>query len=378
MALTDFVNMTSATQAVDKLSSTASSLSSSFQEGLGSLKKGVEGVVGDFSKAGISVQNAITGGISSVMTQLSSAAEQIPKGLRLPATSPMENKANKKDTGVLSFPPDLGDYFISFSFYEYVKPLATKAPTKTRTTLIHLPLPPNLVEQFQMQYDSIQMGQLVNMAQEALGQGQGSLLDAAKSMNADQVKQAVLASERVSKAVAGGIGGFLGGQIGSQIAQQGVDAIYQSGGFTPNPHVGLLFKGVNIRPNHAFTYRLSPKTPAESVMIREIVRQLKVRMHPATDPLNLTFNYPDLCDITINRPVGITGELYKFKTCFLEGLGVNYAPNGVPTFFAGTREPTEIEISLSFKEAEIFTRKDFQSGSDPKDKFKDIGKLLGG
>ena len=178
-----------------------------------------------------------------------------------------------------------------------------------------------------------------------------------------------------TKEVAGKIGEFIGGKLGASLAQQGVDAVYQSGGFTPNPHVGLLFKGVNIRPNHTFTYRLSPKTPTESVKIREIVRQLKVRMHPSTNYANLTFNYPDLCDITINRPVGIASELYKFKTCFLEGLSVNYAPNGVPTFFAGTREPTEIEITMSFKEAEIFTRKDFQNGTDPKDKVKNLKPL---
>lgn len=372
MALTDYVNLTSATQAANKISAAATNLSSTFQEGLGSLKSSVQGVVNDFTKAGLSIQNAVTGGISSLMGQLSSASENLPKALPVPGISPSEVMANLVSDGPLTFPPDVGPYFMSFSFYEYTKPLATKAPIKNRTALIHLPLPPNLVEQFQMQYDSIQMGQLVNLAQEALGNGDGSLIDAAKNMSGGDVAKALMASEGVSKSVAGAAGGFLGGQIGAAIAQQGVDAIYQSGGFTPNPHVGLMFKGVNLRPNHTFVYKLAPKTPAESAKIREIVRQLKVRMHPATDPLNLTFNYPDLCDITINRPLGASGEMFKFKTCFLEGMSVDYAPNGVPTFFAGTREPTEVEISLSFKEAEIFTRKDFQNGTDPADVFKNL------
>jgi len=52
-------------------------------------------------------------------------------------------------------------------------------------------------------------------------------------------------------------------------------------------------------------------------------------------------------------------ELIKFKPALLRNVSVNYAPNGVPSFFAGTNLPTFIQIRLEFVETEYFTGEDF-------------------
>lgn len=346
----DYINTTSATQALDKISSAASGLSSTFQQGIGSVQAGVQNLSANLSKAGVSISNAINGGIKTVTDKFQSEFANLPKPPAVPNKTPQQLMAAKKDTADHVFPSDIGDYFILFSFYEYVRPVATVKATKKKTSSIALPLPQNLGESFLMQYEQIDMGQIAATVANAVGGMKVKDL----VTTAEGVKE--LAKAAGPSAVQAGVGLL----AGSGIAQDAANALQQVGGFAPNPHIGLLFKGVNIRAPHTFTYRLSPKTPAESIKIREIVRQLKVRMHPSMGTGQLNFNYPDLCDITIKRPPGEDDELYKFKACFLESMTVNYSPNGVPTFFAGTRHPTDIEITMTFKEAAIFTREDFQ------------------
>ncbi len=349
----DFINTTSATQALQKASSTAQGLASTFQQGVGSIQAGVSKFAADLSNAGLSVVNAVEGGIKSVTDKFKSDFANLPKPPAAPRIAPHELMANKRDKGNYVFPYDIGDYFVLFSFYEYVRPAATELSKKKFTSTFAFPLPAQLSENFLMQYEQIDMGQIAATIQNAVsGKDVKSLVTTAEGIK----ELAKAATPAVAQA---GVGAL----VGAGIAQDAVNAIQQSGGFAPNPHIGLLFKGVNIRAPHTFVYRFSPKSPAESKELREMIRQLKVRMHPSLGVGQLNFNYPDLCDITIKRPTGESGPLYDFKTCFLESMSVNYAPNGVPTFFMGTREPTDIEVTMVFKEAEIFTRSDFQNAA---------------
>jgi hypothetical protein len=41
-------------------------------------------------------------------------------------------------------------------------------------------------------------------------------------------------------------------------------------------------------------------------------------------------------------------------------MKVNYAPNGVPSFFRGSQTPTEIDLTITLQETKIFTREDFE------------------
>lgn len=348
MSLLDTVT-TSATQAVNQATALGSNLSATFQQGVGAVQSSVQGLATNLNNLGVSVETAITGGIKTVTDKFKSEFANLPKPPSAPSVTPQQMmSAKKNNSGDHVFPPDIGDYFILFSFYEYDRPTATVAPKKKKTMSVSLPLPQNLTESFLMQYEQVDIGQLATMAQNA---AQGGLSSAAEGMDAKEIGKAVAGSSTGQAIVRKA--------IGADLAKDATNAAQISGGFAPNPHIGLMFKGVNIRAPHQFTYRLSPKNEKESIQIREIVRKLKYVMHPARAGGSLNFNYPDLCDITITRPRGEDYLLYKFKPCFLESMNVNYAPNGVPTFFAGTRHPTDIEITMVFKEAQIFTREDF-------------------
>lgn len=58
-----------------------------------------------------------------------------------------------------------------------------------------------------------------------------------------------------------------------------------------------------------------------------------------------------------------SAELYKFKTCMIQEVAIDYAPAGMPSFFAGTTAPTLMEFKISLQEIEYFLREDFIEGS---------------
>jgi hypothetical protein len=50
----------------------------------------------------------------------------------------------------------------------------------------------------------------------------------------------------------------------------------------------------------------------------------------------------------------------KIATCVLEGVSVDYTPNGVKSFQDGS--PTQITMSLSFKETELLNKQMINAG----------------
>ena len=360
MATTDFINVTSATQLVNQISSSATNLAATLQQGVGSVGNSLTSAVNGLLQAGVSGVNAIQGGITSLMSSTSASSNIANPPVVADNTVQNEQQAAKMDNqSDLKYPPDLREYFMEFVFYKYVKPLASEPVNKVEKCRITLPIPPSLGEQFNMQYDTFSPGVLINAFQEVGGAAMAS------GDKGGIMAAMTAAGKAVGKAVDVPSAAKLLTQEGARKAfgDSAASAVGQSLGFTPNPHIGLLFKGVNLRSNHQFAYKFAPRNADESRRIRKIIKQFKYRMHP-TMGSSLTLDYPDMCDIKIHRPPqegsnGVTDDLIVYKSSFLETMGVNYAPGGSPTFFAGTREPTEIELQLQFKEAEIFTRRDF-------------------
>lgn len=352
--ITNTINstVTSATASVKQAAASLSGLASQVGSG-GNILNAVTGVASTIGNLGMSLSSALTGGIQSLAGSFSSSFATVAPPA-MPSITPQQAMAINGDVGNFAFPSDIGDYYAMFTFYEYIRPVAIQPSSKKITSTIILPIPATLVEQFSMQYQQIEMGQIVNTVQDAVSTKGANLKDAVTTGSGAADLGAAIALPAGAK----GVEALFGAGIGADA----MNAAQQSVGMAPNPHVGLLFKGVNLRAPHQLEYNLAPRDPSESARLRDIIRQLKIRMHPTVGTVNLMFEYPDLCDISIRRPAAADGtqvELYTFKPCFLESMSVNYAPNGAPTFFKGTREPTNVVLVMSFKEAEIFTRKDF-------------------
>jgi hypothetical protein len=150
-----------------------------------------------------------------------------------------------------------------------------------------------------------------------------------------------------------------------------LNAVEQAYGVAPNPNPAVLFKGPRLR-EFSFNWILHPRTPAESQGIRNAIKSLKAYALPTPTfgqdtgllsypPMVMINFYPWDAAGTSNDYGWGDDTPIKIKRCFLSNVSVNYAPNGIPSFFAGTRDPVVIALSLQLKEIEFFTSLDIDS-----------------
>ena len=150
--------------------------------------------------------------------------------------------------------------------------------------------------------------------------------------------------------------GPAGTAIGNAFAASaaGVDGqalLARTTGMVMNPNMELLFKGPTLRP-FSFKFKLTPRGQTEADNIIQIIRFFKQGSAPIRSQSNLFLKSPHVFRITyIHR--GEKGELHKklnaFKTCALQGFGVNYTPTGnYATYQDGTM--VAYDISMSFTE----------------------------
>jgi hypothetical protein len=281
------------------------------------------------------------------------AAPPKPSETAKPKEQP--KKGFTPEGGVHRFPTDYASYFMLLRFAPYDRNTVFSDASKDHDLFIALPLPANLGEAFGVNVGkqafgafAKEIGEVVNNTINNRQSGQ----DLQKSMSsavADRIKNA-----RESGTITNILASRLAGGFGESAAA-GVDMLL---GTTPNPNLAVNFQGVPLR-TYGFTWRFAPRSVAESQELLFITTKLKQRMLPGKKEFILT--YPDHCEISVHSPGELIRQLIKFKTSFLTDVRINYAPSGVPSFFAGTTMPTEMELSLTFQETKIFTREDFDT-----------------
>lgn len=125
-------------------------------------------------------------------------------------------------------------------------------------------------------------------------------------------------------------------------------------GLALNPHQELLLNGVKFR-EFKFAYDLIAKNKDDSNAIKEIIKALKISMHPEVTQSTLLFQYPSEFELLFYT-TSTTQNPYLFKTkrCILKDLQVSYGKNFVT--FKDTNAPVEISITMNFQETEILDR----------------------
>lgn len=121
-----------------------------------------------------------------------------------------------------------------------------------------------------------------------------------------------------------------------------------------NPFKEVIFESVDFR-SFAFKYRFFPKSRQESESIKAIIELFKFHMHPEMSASKLFFIYPAEFQITYYFNNGTNNYFHKFAPCVLETMDVAYGGEQFSSFADGS--PTEINVSLVFRETEIITKK---------------------
>ncbi len=172
-------------------------------------------------------------------------------------------------------------------------------------------------------------------------------------------------------ALAGGVSnlgvGEAGAAVGASLAKLpgafGVadigSALSVSTGTALNPFKETVFESVDFR-SFAFKYKFLPKNKKESADVFRIIETFKFHMHPEMSDGNLFFIYPSEFNITYYFGQQRNSYFHKFTTCVLESMDVSYGGEQFSSFRNG--EPTEINLSLTFRELEVLTKKMINQG----------------
>lgn len=126
-----------------------------------------------------------------------------------------------------------------------------------------------------------------------------------------------------------------------------------------NPFKEVLFESVDFR-SFAFKYKFMPKSPEEVKEVKDIIKLFKFHMHPEMSENKLFFIYPSEFQITYYYGTEKNMYFHQFTSCVLESMDVSYGGEQFSSFRGG--EPTEINMSLTFRETEILTKNMIEKG----------------
>ena len=129
---------------------------------------------------------------------------------------------------VLTYPEDIGKYFIKLMFHSYKKESALSIAEDNPTLVVVLPIPTNLNDNFSVSYNDAKLGAVL-----------GSLVETGK--NVIEGKQDLL-SKDTAKTIMGAAAVGVRGEVARLGGESLLANIDKATGAVPNPHLALFFK----------------------------------------------------------------------------------------------------------------------------------------
>jgi len=263
------------------------------------------------------------------------------------ATIPLPQLPKKPTAGysMLSYPGDLiadgREYYTQIHFVKYHYTYATDGNNAEPKGGFILPLPKKINEAQTLNWEAVS-------ATAAAAQG-GLILSGMSGVSAG----------------AGNLAARIG-MAGGMVAKGILGAM---AGVAPNPFLWMLFTQPNFK-EHTFSWTFTPSNAKESDTIRAIIRYMKFNSLPDVK-LGIAYGYPLIALIKFKPDDVFT---FKLKPCAVVSVQVDYTGGGSPSFFKNGA-PTVINLSVGFREIEVWTQDNYDGGGksmfDPIDKFID-------
>ena len=126
-----------------------------------------------------------------------------------------------------------------------------------------------------------------------------------------------------------------------------------------NPFREVFFEGVDYRQFN-FKYKFMPKDRAESQAVFNIIKTFKEHMHPELSKGGYFFIYPSEFEIVYYYKNKENPYFNRIAQCALTDMTVDYGGEQFASFSDGS--PTEVNITLSFRELELLTKDSIREG----------------
>jgi len=236
---------------------------------------------------------------------------------------------------------------------------ATYKTTTRITDSVALYLPPNVQDNTSAGYNDAATG-IVGL----VAAGGGQFLEAMRRNDyqaaAKQLIGGVKAiSEEALRIAGGAFVDTLSGTEGS------ADLANMAFGQATNPYMEVLFDSMALR-TFTYNFTFAPRNADERDDVQDIIKLFRFHMAPELKGAQHRFlTLPSTFDIHYmyqhSKDYAAENNFYsKIATCVLEGVSVDYTPNGVKSFQDGS--PTQITMSLSFKETELLNKQMINAG----------------
>ena len=232
--------------------------------------------------------------------------------------------------------------------------------TTTRITdSVALYLPPNVKNNTSAGYDGFATG-VIGLA----AAGGVNLIDAMRNNDFERAAGALVGSakgiimesaKRASTEIIEGL----------TEAQGTIELLNSAFGQATNPYMEVLFTQMGLR-SFSYDFTFAPRNKEETDQVQRIIQLFRFHMAPELKGANNRFlTLPSTFDIhymyQLEDGKASENDFYnRIATCVLESCDVDYTPNGVQSFASGA--PTQIKMSLGFKETELLTKDRINEG----------------
>jgi hypothetical protein len=126
-----------------------------------------------------------------------------------------------------------------------------------------------------------------------------------------------------------------------------------------NPFREVFFEGVDYRQFN-FRYKFMPKDRTESQAVFNIIKTFKEHMHPELSKGGYFYIYPSEFEIVYYYKNRENPYFNRITQCALTDMTVDYGGEQFASFSDGS--PTEVNITLSFRELELLTKDSIREG----------------
>ena len=140
------------------------------------------------------------------------------------------------------------------------------------------------------------------------------------------------------------------------------DAARKALGKIRNPYREQIFKQVEFR-ELAFNYKFLPESIAEATTVMQIIRNLKQHMLPTFDPQGYYLIYPSEFSLAYMYNSAPNIHVNKILDCVLTNMNVTYGEGDFTTFRETHGMPSEIIMTLTFKEIVTLTSNQTQKSN---------------
>ena len=244
------------------------------------------------------------------------------------------------------FPKQKPQFYTMISLRKYQRPRPGRQVTTDLAAAIRLPLPTNLTDSFGIETNNnTKLDLLGNAPSDVIAAGKTKLESYAAELRGGKgLLQFIKDTALEVAAVAPGI------------SDTNIGAVAQlETGMIRNPHLTTIFDGVRLK-SFRFSWKLSPRSEDEAREMENLINYIKAYMHPDLIGGGFALEYPYLSEVQF--VVGDNKILPNVKTSFITGLEVNNAASQAPAFYKDGKT-VSAELSLSFQEINIQTRRDF-------------------